>query len=339
MNIKQYILLLFLTVISAGCRLIDDDLSVCGEEYNLNYEMRLVTEIKLTIEEKLSAETDKPLAEALQKWCDPFFSGHANDLEMDFYSLDGRDELRHHFSETVNGKQKTFTLTIPLEDYQHLAVVNVAGNNSMTLSGTQHAATMHLEEVGSDTIESHATSVYSARLPLMLQNIKQDTKFDVHLYMVSCAVALAVSDSSKNTHPVMSKMLVTGTANGFNVNDSTYIYNNRTRVVRAEKVMDRCYAALLLPSRDSLEIAAAPDRAESMKADDSLWQIKAYTQLPGGKVTETILSIHHPLKAATLEIIKVYMMDDGSLVPEQAAEVGATVTLDWKDGGSHDIEI
>ena len=66
MNPKQFILLLFLIVISAGCRLIDDDLSVCGEEYNLNYEMRLVTEIKLTIEEKLSAETDKPLAEALQ---------------------------------------------------------------------------------------------------------------------------------------------------------------------------------------------------------------------------------------------------------------------------------
>ncbi len=302
-------MLLFLTVVSAGCCLIDDDLSVCGEEYNLNYEMRLVTEIKLTIEEKLSAETDKPLAEALQKWCDPIFSGYANDLEMDFYSLDGRDELRHHFSD-----------------------------NSMTLLGTQHAATMHLEEVGSDTIESHATSVYSARLPLMLQNIKQDTKFDVHLYMVSCAVALAVSDSSKNTHPVLSKMLVTGTATGFNVNDSTYSYN-RPRVVRAEKVIDRCYAALLLPSRDSLEIAAAPERAESMKADDSLWQIKAYTQLPGGKVTETILSVHHPLKAATLEIIKVYMMDDGSLVPEQAAEVGATVTLDWKDGGSHDIEI
>ena len=337
MNIKQYILLLFLTVVSAGCRLIDDDLSVCGEEYNLNYEMRLVTEIKLTIEEKLSAETDKPLAEALKKWCDPIFSGYANDLEMDFYSLDGRDELRHHFSEIVNGKQKTFTLTIPLEDYQHLAVVNVAGNNSMTLSGTQHAATMHLEEVESDTIESHATSVYSARLPLMLQNIKQDTKFDVHLYMVSCAVALAVSDSSKNTHPVLSKMLVTGTATGFNVNDSTYSYN-RPRVVRAEKVIDRCYAALLLPSRDSLEIAAAPDRAESMKADDSLWQIKAYTQLPDGKVTETVLSIKHPLKASTLEIIKVSLKDDGSLVPEQESEVSVSVTLDWKEGNQFDID-
>ncbi len=334
---KRFVVIL-IPLFFAACTLIDDDLSVCGEEYNLNYEMRLVTEIHLTIDEKLSAETDKPLADALKKWCDPIFSGYANDLEMDFYSLDGRDELRHHFSETVNGKQKTFTLTIPLEDYQHLAVVNVAGNNSMTLSGTQHAATMHLEEVGSDTIESHATSVYSARLPLMLQNIKQDTKFNVHLYMVSCAVALAVSDSSKNTHPVLSKMLVTGTANGFNVNDSTYIYNNRTRVVRAEKVMDRCYAALLLPSRDSLEKAAAPDRAESMKADDSLWQIKAYTQLPDGKVTETVLSIKHPLKASTLEIIKVSLKDDGSLVPEQESEVSVSVTLDWKEGNQFDID-
>lgn len=323
---------------SAGCCLIDDDLSACGEEYSLNYEMRLVTEIHLTIDEKLSAETDKPLAEALKQWCSPIFSGHANDLEMDFYSLDGRDELRHHYSEIVNAKQKTFTLTIPMEDYRHLAVVNMADNNSLLMTGTQHAATMRLEETGRDTIESHATSVYSARLPMMLSNLQQQTKFDVHLYMVSCAVALAVCDSSKNTHPVLSKVVLTGTATGFNVNDSTYTFTN-PKPVRALKVIDRCYAAVLFPSRDSLDAAASPDRALSPKADDSLWQIKAYTKLPDGKITETVLTIHHPLRASTLEIIKAYMMDDGSLVPEQSAEVGATVTLDWNEGGGYEIDV
>lgn len=331
-------MLLFLTAVATGCCLIDDDLSACGEEYNLNYEMRLVTEIQLTIDEKLSAENDKPLADALKKWSEPLFSGHAKDLEMDFYSQDGRDELRYHLNEIVNGTQKTFTLTIPLEDYQHLAVVNIMDNPSVRLTGTQHAATMCIEQDTRDTIESHATSVYSARLPMMLSNLKQDTKFDVHLYMVSCAMALAVSDSSTHTHPVLKRVLVTGTANGFQVNDSTYIYS-RPCVVRAHKVIDRCYAAVLFPSRDSLEVAKLPERPLSPMTDDSFWQIKAYTQLPDGKVTETVLTIQHPLRASTLEIVKVYMMDNGALVPEQAAEVGATVTLDWKEGNDYEIDM
>jgi hypothetical protein len=33
------------------------------------------------------------------------------------------------------------------------------------------------------------------------------------------------------------------------------------------------------------------------------------------------------------------MMDDGSLVPEQSAEVGATVTLDWNEGGGYEIDV
>ena len=323
---------------TAGCCLIDDDLSACGEEYNLSYEMRLVTEIQLTIDEKLSAETDKSLAKALKEWSSPIFSGHAHDLEMDFYSMDGRDELRHHFSEIVNGTQKTFTLTIPLEDYQHLAVVNIANSNSLMMMGTQHATTMRVEERVSDTIESHSTSVYSARVPLMLADVKEETKFDVHLYMVSCAVALAVCDSTKNSHPVLNKVLVTGTATGFNVFDSTYTFT-RPRVVRAEKVIDRCYAAVLLPSRDSLLASPAPERDLPPKEDISLWQIKAYTQLPDGTTTESVLTVHHPLKASTLEIVKVYLMDDGSLVPEQPAEVGVSVTLDWKEGGEYEMDV
>jgi hypothetical protein len=41
----------------------------------------------------------------------------------------------------------------------------------------------------------------------------------------------------------------------------------------------------------------------------------------------------------TLEIIKVQLNDDGSVTPVQTTQVGASVTLDWKEGTNHEVEI
>ena len=95
MKSKHYIVLLIWLFISAGCRLIDDDLSVCGTEsdYLINYQVRLVTEVHMAIDEKLSLDIEKPIADALKAWSDTIFSGNAHDLDMYFYSLDGTNEL------------------------------------------------------------------------------------------------------------------------------------------------------------------------------------------------------------------------------------------------------
>ena len=335
MNIKRTILLLIVAA-TAGCRLIDDDLSVCGTEYTINYQMNLVTEIQMEIDEQLSSVAEKPLADALKKWAGPIFSGEAHDLEMDFYSLDGSDELKHHFAEVINAKQKSYTLTIPREDYRHLAVVNVADNPSVSLEGTAYSSSMRLAQRNADTVESHATAVYSARLTMHMQQ-EGDLLFNVHLYMTNCAVALAVTDSTYSTKPVIQQVLLSGTATNFSVNDSVYTFA-KPSVIRAEKVTNWCYAAVAFPSRDEIA-ASCPQRGvcRQATADDSLWALDAFVQLPNGTVTKTHLTIQRPLKASTLQIIRVYMQDDGSLVPVQKTEVGASVTLDWKEGTTQEL--
>lgn len=322
---------------TAGCRLIDDDLTACGSDYTINYQVKLVTEVHMTIDEKLSSETEKPIAQALKNWSDTIFSGHAHDLDMNFYSLDGTDELKHHFAEIIDATRKTYTLTIPRENYRHLAIVNIVDNPSVALFGLAHASSAFVAQQDRDTVASHATAVYTARLPMYMTE-GENLSFDVHLYMTSCAVALVIADSTKLVKPELQKVLLSGTATGFSVNDSVYSYV-KPSLIRAQRVTDQCYAMVSFPSRDSLETPSAPlpGAVCAPKADDSLWQLRAYVKLPDGKVTENILTINQPLKASTLEIIKVYMMDDGTLVPVQKSMVGASVTLDWKEGGVHDV--
>lgn len=324
---------------SASCRLIDDDLSVCGSEsdYLIDYQVKLVTEVHMEIDEKLSSEIEKPIAEALKGWSDTIFSGRAHDLDMNFYSLDGTDELKHHFAEIIDATQKSYTLTIPRENYRHLALVNIVNNSSVSILGRTNASTMYVAQKERDTVESHATAVYTAR-PLMKMAEGEDLTFDVHLYMASCAVALVIDDSASSAKPTMRNVLLAGTASGFSVCDSVYSFNS-TRLVRAQEVMNRCYAVVAFPSRDSIAATPAPmpGHAYAPQQDQSLWQLRAYVQKTDGTITENILTVNKPLKAGTLEIIKVQMNEDGSLVPIQNVGVGVSVTLDWKDGGTHDV--
>lgn len=329
--------ILSLLLLFAGCRLIDDDLSVCGTDYVLSYEMKLVTDIQMTIDERLSMDIEQTTADTLKKWLAPIFSGSAHDLDMSFYSQDGQDELRYHTYDTVDAQQKTYTLYIPLEDYMHLAVVNTSENGQISIRGGAHSASMRLEQTDRDTIASHGTAVYTARLPMHITQKDTTQLFDVRLYMVSSAVALVI-DSLAFAPPEM-RVLLSGTASGFAVRDSIFTFEHPS-LVRAERVSDHCYVMVSLPSADSIAATGMPARRH-IAADEapSLWQLRSYITLPDGRVTETLLSVDTPLKAGMLEIIKVNLQQDGSLLPVQTAHVGVSVTLDWKQGGEHEIDI
>ena len=333
MKINQYIVLLFIAYATAGCNLIDDDLSVCGADYLINYQMNLVTEVQTTIDEKLSSDIEKPIADALRAWSEPYFYGHAHDLDMSFYSLAGTDELLEHKSDIIDANQKSYTLYIPRKDYRHLAVVNIADNEEVSLMGGQYASTMRIAQRAADTLPSHNTAIYTARLMMYMPKNDSNLTFNVHLYMASCAVAIVQVNPSSPLR--MHKVLLGGTASDFNINDSLYAFNHQS-LITAQKVVDECYAMLALPSRDAVSEANGA-KAFVRAADNTLWQLRVYVPMPDGKVTETILSFPYAIKAGTMEIVKVEVQEDGSVVVVGNAEVGASVTLDWKEGNEHEL--
>ena len=334
MKANQYIVLLILAIATAGCNLIDDDLSVCGADYLINYQMNLVTEVQTTIDEKLSSDIEKPMADALKAWSEPYFEGHAHDLDMSFYSLDGTDELLEHKSDTINAKQKSYTLYIPRKDYRHLAVVNIVENNNVTLMGGQYVSSMRVAQREADTLPSHSTAIYTARLDMYMPQSDSNLTFNVHLYMASSAVAIV--QTNRTATPLrMERVLLSGTASDFSINDSTYAFKHNS-LIKAEKVVDGCYAMLSLPSRDEI---SSPDgaKAKIKAADNSLWQLRVYVPTAEGKVTETVLSFPYALQAGKMEIVKIEVQDDGSVVVVGNAEVGVSVTLDWKEGNEHEL--
>ena len=325
-------LLILIGLIFVGCSLINDDLSVCGADYYLYSEVKLVTDVDVVIDEKLNKVSEQPIADTLRKWLDPIFSGLAHDLDMNFYSVDERDTLRRQRSEIVDAKEKTYTLYIPRENYMHLALVNTADNDNVSVVGEKHSKTLRVEQRRVDTLAPHPTAVYTARLPMEMKP-EGNESFYVHLYMVSSAVALVVDQSAFDN--LNMKVVLRGTATGFNVRDSLFTFDNPS-VIRAEKLTDQCYATVSLPSPSPAQSPVAPRR---MKQDNSYWQLRTYVTLPDNTITETVLTIDYPLLAGALEIIKVEVHDDGSVVPLENAHVGASVTLDWKEGSSHEVGV
>jgi len=74
--------------------------------------------------------------------------------------------------------------------------------------------------------------------------------------------------------------------------------------------------------------------------DDKPWNVVVRATLVGNRHTTTTLKLEEPLKAGTLRIIRVHVDTDGSLVPDDTnQEVGASVELDWKQGGEHEIDL
>ena len=328
-------MLILTLLLITGCSLIDDDLSVCGTDYLISYEVKLVTDIQMTIEERLTLEVEQSMADTLKRWLAPIFSDQAHDLDMNFFSCDGLDELRYHSFEVVDANQKTYTLYIPMEDYMHLAVVNTSENDQISIRGGQHSSTMALEQTDRDTLNSHATAIYTARLPMHITDKDSSQSFDVRLFMISSAVALVV-DTMAFT-PSDMRVLLSGTASGFEIRDSVFTFAHPS-LIRTEKLGDRCFAVVCLPSADTVSVAGSP-AAKMRSAENALWQLRAYVTMPDGRVTETLLNVDTPLEAGKLEIIRVNIHDDGSLQPIQNMHIGATVTLDWKEGGSHDIDV
>lgn len=326
-------LLIVLALSFVGCKIIDDDLSVCGVDYDLLYKMKLVTNVQMTVEEKLGDITEKPIADSLKQWLAPIFSGTAHDLHMNFYATDATGELKQNRYEIINASQKSYTLYIPREDYLHMAIVNMDQNTNMSIEGDAYAPALRVAQRTGDTLASHQTAVYTARLPMSMSDSASHS-FNVNLYMISCAVALAITQPTTAIPPM--QVVLSGTATGFNVRDSVFTFSHPS-LISSERVMDRCYAMVALPSRDTVASGMMPIKRQT--ASSALWELKTYVTLPDGKVTETILSVNTPLKAGTLEIIKVQLNDDGSVTPVQTTQVGASVTLDWKEGTNHEVEI
>lgn len=344
---KRFSRVLFLVHMAAafiGCSLVDEDLRDC--DYDLDYELTLVTnvntEISTELETTLSTELELSAALALRNYLKNIFTDYAHDVDLSFYDV-VEDSLRlHHEEHIMDANQSSYTLNIPIRRYMHTALANIVGNPDIEVREGDWCHREKLHQVEGDTLNSHTTGLFTARLPMDIQE-GEDQHFNVRLYMVNAATAIVID--TVGSHIKDLNMLATGFATDFSVCDSLYYFNQAPVFQMDRLALDEsggyCYAAVHFPSRNPMEVKSVIDSQDpfvTVDADYSIWQIKAYVTLPDNTVTETILGVTKALHAGELRIIKVKALENGAVSPEDPT-VGASVTLDWSAGTQHNVEL
>jgi hypothetical protein len=338
-------LLLSACWLTVGCSSIDDDLSNCNEEgqFQTDYQLKLVTNMTTELKTQLTTMTELSVAGSLETHLKNIFTDFAHDVDLSFYDTDSERERLKHDTPIMNANQKSYTLTLPMRQYLHLAVANIAENAVVGLTGDEYSHTSMLKQSiptvpeGSSVgvLPSHTTGLFTARQAMeVLEGV--DQTFNVRLYMANSATTLVLNPKGQSYTDL--KVYATGFANAFLVSDSVYAYSETPVLVKAEKVDTSndllCFCSVNFPSRDAPPAAAQRRSGETT----SLWQFKIYLTKTDGTVTETVLDINEPLKAGDLKIIKGELDDDGAVRPYDSS-VGVSVTLDWNDGGTYDTPL
>ena len=347
--------LIALGAILSGCSLIDEDQSDCGKELGVEYELQLITNVSTELEAKLGMSTEVSLSAAMRTHLGSVFTDHADDVDLSFYDVVG-DSLRlHHEQHQMDASRTSYTLMIPVHEYMHLAIANVMENGPVRLmeDETCHSATLLQEEA--DTVDSHRTGLFTARLPMdIIEGV--DQQFDVHLFMANCATGLVLDTTAIRVKEI--RVLATGFADSFSIADSVYHYRPGV-MVRAEKVepeeesLERevCFTTVSFPTRDVMEkpkndeeeqetkvVIETDDFVEPEIDTEPVWELHVMVTLPDNTVTRSVLKVYKSVKAGQLMILKGRLRPDGGTQINDP-NVGVSVSLDWKEGGSYVVPL
>ena len=349
-----------------GCSVIDEDRSDCEdaedlEQAQLDYEMRLVTNMTTEIETQLKTQTDSLLGEELRDYLSGVFTDFAHDVDLSFYDTQGDSARLHHDKHIMDANQASYTLYLPMREYMHLATANIINNPLVSLEHDDYCHPSMLHQLDTDTIISHTTGLFTARQPMdVVEGVDQE--FHVRLYMANCAAMLVIDPKGYGTEGI--QVYATGFATGFNICDSAFVFPAKSPIVTTTTLVpkngsdERGYCCVTFPSREpSAPVGGdlqSPTRTVieteepfiAEPGEESLWEFRVYvpvydtggTRNGGVSITENILNIKKPQRAGEVTIIKVYRGPNG-VIESVDSEVGVSVTLDWKPGGIYNPEL
>lgn len=333
------ILLVLLAAVFTGCSLVDEDLSDCGTDYILDYELTLVTnvntEIATELETTLSTDLELSAALALREYLKNIFTDYAHDVDLSFYDV-AEDSVRlHHEEHIMDANQSSYTLYIPVRRYMHTAIANITENSVVQVVDGDYCHREKLQQTSQDTLSSHTTGLFSAR---QFMDIREgaDQHFNVRLYMANSATAILVDTTGSNIRDL--KVFATGFATDFSVRDSLYHFKSapvfRMDSLPLSEKGGFCFASVHFPSRNPFDTKAVIDGDDFIteeNAENALWSLKAYVTMADGTVTESILGIGQPLHAGELKILKGKVVENGAILPDDPT-VAVSITLEWSQG-------
>jgi hypothetical protein len=315
-----------------GCTLIDEDTSDCVSHYRVEYRLQLGLETRPSdeVNKVLKGSSDVAAATALLDYMGNIFSDVAHDLDLSFYDVVADSVRLHQEQHLVEADRATYAINIAAHRYMHLATANLRDNAVAVLRMDDRCRRSRFVLERTDTVASQRTGLFTTRLPMELL-ADQDQEFSTVLYMANSGIALVADTLDSHIRDL--DVFASGFADGFNICDSTFRYGSNP-VVRTDRLDlsspgEMCFAAITFPS---------PDVPLTRAGEAACWEFRTVATLPDGSRTQTILAMPDPLPAGGIKVLKVKVLDDGSVTPADT-KVGVSVTLDWSTGYSGEIPL
>lgn len=340
------VILVSLAASLTGCSLIDENTADCGTKYHIDYEMRLVTNITTELTTELSLAADLELQTSIETSLEDIFTDFAHDVDISFYDVHADSARLFHESHIMDASETSYALHLPARDYMHVSAANLVRNEVVGIMEDERCHRSRLAQIQADTIPSHTTGVFTARLPMAIQEgIDQD--FNVHLYMANCASAFVVDTTGTSFQEM--KVYVKGFATDFMMSDSLYLFRStpviETFPVPSEETGKVAFVSVNFPSRDpenetgTRMTIETEDPFISEISDETLWEVHVLATLPDGSVTRSVLGVRRPLRAGQLMIVRARARRDGAMEPSDNMVTGVSVSIGWGSGDGQDIEL
>lgn len=323
----------------------DEDLSVCGTDFSMDYQLQLVTNITTELETELSIGANAQIKGIMKDYLATVFTDYAHDVDLSFYDTEPPMDRLNHMSDIMDGSETSYTLYLPGRKYRHTAVANLLENESVELVDDQQCQTTRLVQKAQDgMVQPHKTGLFTARQDLdVLTNV--DQHFDVHLYMANAASSLVLDLSDAPNIKELS-VTVSGFATEFHISDSTYVFPEKKLVVSTTRMDDpethrACFASVHFPSPDPVVSKRIIDDGGQSAGLSTvpLWGWTIYATMSDGTVTESVLEMYDPLPAGHIKVLTAEVSEEGGVIPTSDSKVGVSVTLDWHSASEYNADL
>ena len=349
----RWIFVSILMLMAVSCSMIDEDMSDCGEQAQVDYELRLITNMTTELKTQLTTTTDLNIAQALRTHLSDVFTDYAHDVDLSFYDTQGDSARLQHNEHFMDANQASYELNLPMRQYMHLATANILDNPIVTLEDDDNCHRAILQQIERDTVDSHTTGIFTARQPMQVID-GQSQNFNVHLYMANCSAVLVIDPRGHDVDDI--KVFATGFATGFKLCDSTYVFPEKCPIMRTQRLEQEesdgklAFCVVSFPSREvepsaTRTVIETEDPFVSPTSEESLWEFHVYVPEKNGAstragetYTQSIIGIRQSQRAGEVKVVKVHMGEDGTIESE-SPEVGVSVTLNWQPGGTYNPEI
>lgn len=313
---------------------INEDLSKCGRDYAVDYELKLSTSLQLALDEEFVTAEEQALAARLRDDLGNVLSDKARVMDLSFFE-EQSGELEKHQRLTPNANEASVTVYMNRGNYYNVALAATDTENEVSISNASTYGGISLLQLAADTVDAYHSALYMGLERLALSN--ESGHYYVPLYMVNSVPVLVVNTTGSTASLIST--YVSGTASGLHCADSVFVYDRSAvmRTVRTDAGNLKAYHCVCFPSANTPAQRRATG-GDLTQAEGSLWEMEAYTRTAEGKYVKNTLYIKEPLRAGAMLVVKVKLQNDGTLTTDNP-EVGVSVELDWKPGGDFDIEI